>query len=265
MRVSVGRLSPARRSILMGAAVSLLALCTSGASFNCAEAELVRLDPASGDQADSVELGDPTTIGHLAIGDGKVWLAACGLSSIARSGRSGRGHGGRRPCRGTGGRLRRERERRQRNPVRPGPAHDPEGAAALGGPRVLDSCDGDHGGAGRVVGLGRARPHSVRPRSSEPRLERRLRLPDRPRDIAIAGESVWVATDRGRLVSVDPRSAETIRSVDLDSGSLSHVAAGAGAIWATSYDDDAVFRVGATDLQPTEPRGPPACGGRGQR
>src|SRR5918999_183064 len=45
-------------------------------------AELVRLDPTSGDRTDSIEVGDPTTIGHLAIGDGKVWLAACGLVRI---------------------------------------------------------------------------------------------------------------------------------------------------------------------------------------
>jgi streptogramin lyase len=49
-------------------------------------------------------------------------------------------------------------------------------------------------------------------------------------------------------VAVDPASAEPIRTVDLGS-SLSHVAAGAGAVWATSYDGDAVFRVDNRDLQ----------------
>jgi streptogramin lyase len=80
-------------------------------------------------------------------------------------------------------------------------------------------------------------------------VERRLRLRDRPRDLAIARQAVWVATDHGRLVAVDPASAETIHSIDLRSGSLSHVATGAGAIWATSYEDDAVFRIDADDLQ----------------
>jgi hypothetical protein len=82
MRVSGKRLSLARRSILMGAALSLLALCTSGASCNGARSELVRLDPATGHRADSIDLGDPTRIGHLAIGNGRVWLAACGVVQV---------------------------------------------------------------------------------------------------------------------------------------------------------------------------------------
>ena len=295
-------MSLARRSILIGIALSLLALVTSGASFSCAGAELVRLDPDSGDRTDSIELGDPTTIGHLAIGDGKVWLAACSLVQIdideveivqsnddpdacgpiaygagAVWSVSGRNLVKLDPATGE--------EASARLPGRVDPDVVAEGVDIAAGPEgvfVANPSDGSvtRFDAGlnmirrvRLPSAGRgywiramaiaARPgelwvsdeharslYGVDPRSLA--LERRLRLPDRPRDIVIAGEAVWVATDRGRLVSVDPRSAETIRSVDLGGSSLSHVAAGGGAIWVTSYEDDAVFRVGVTDLQPEE-------------
>jgi streptogramin lyase len=286
----------------MGAALSLLALCTSGASCNGAGAELVRLDPTRGDRTDSIEVGDPTTIGHLAIGDGKVWLAACGLVRIdidqaevvqsnddpAACGPIAYGAGavwrvlGRELVKldpSTG------EQASARLPGRVDRDVVAEGVDLAAGPEGVFVANPSDGSVTRfdtdltmtrrvrlpLAGRGywiramaiAARPgelwvsdeharslYGLDPRSLA--LERRLRLPDRPRDIAIAGEAVWVATDRGRLVSIDPRSAETIRSVDLGSGSLSHVAAGGGAIWVTSYEDDAVFRVDATDLQPRE-------------
>ena len=302
MSVSVRKVSLARRLILMGAALSLLALCTSGASCNGAGAELVRLDPTSGDRTDSIEVGDPTTIGHLAIGDGKVWLAACGLVQIdideaevvqsnddpAACGPIAYGAGavwrvmGRELVKldpSTG------EQASARLPGRVDRDVVAEGVDLAAGPEGVFVANPSDGSVTRfdtdlnmtrrvrlpLAGRGywiramaiAARPgelwvsdeharslYGLDPRSLA--LERRLPLPDRPRDIAIAGEAVWVATDRGRLVSMDPRSAETIRSVDLGSGSLSHVAAGGGAIWVTSYEDDAVFRVDATDLQRRE-------------
>jgi streptogramin lyase len=286
----------------MGAALSLLAVCTSGASCNRAGAELVRLDPASGDRADSIDLGDPTTIGHLTIGDGKVWLAACGLVEVdidqAEVVQSDDGPTACGPIAYGAGAVWRVvgrelvkldpstgEEASARLPGRVDPDLVAEGVDLAAGPEGVFVANPSDGSVTRfdpglnmirrvrlpLAGRGywiRAMAISVRsgelwvsdeharslyrldPRSLA--LERRLRLTDRPRDITVAGEAVWVATDRGRLVSVDPRSAETIRSVDLDSGSLSHVAAGGGAIWVTSYEDDAVFRVDATDLQPKE-------------
>jgi streptogramin lyase len=286
----------------MGAALLLLALCTSGASCNRAGAELVRLDPTSGDRVDAVELGEPTRIGHLAIGDGKVWLAACGLVEVdidqaeivqagddpAACGPIAYGAGA--VWRVLGSELVRlepstGEQAGARLPGRVDQDVVTEGVDLAAGPNGVFVANPGDGTvtrfdtdlnmtrrvrlplAGRgywiramaiVAGPGELWVSDEHARSLYPldprslALERRLRLPDRPRDIAIAGEAVWVATDRGRLVSMDPRSAETIRSVDLGSGSLSHVAAGGGAIWVTSYEDDAVFRVGATDLQPRE-------------
>lgn len=263
---------------------------------------MVRLDPASGDRADSIDLGDPTRIGHLAIGNGRVWLAACGVVQVdidngeivqsdddpAACGPIAYGAGA--VWRVLGGQLVRldpstGEEASARLPGRVDGDVVAEGVDLAAGPEGVFVANPSDGSVTRfdtdlnmtrrvrlpLAGRGywiramaiAARPgelwvsdeharslYGLDPRSLA--LERRLRLPDRPRDIAIAGEAVWVVTDRGRLVSVDPRSAETIRSVDLGSGSLSHVAAGGGAIWATSYEDDAVFRVSATDLQPRE-------------
>jgi streptogramin lyase len=263
---------------------------------------LVRLDPTSGDRADSIDLGDPTRIGHLAIGNGRVWLAACGVVQVdidkgeivqsnddpAACGPIAYGAGA--VWRVLGGELVRldpstGEEATARLPGRVDGDVVAEGVDLAAGPEGVFVANPSDGSvtrfdtdlnmtrrvrlplAGRgywiramaiAAGPGELWVSDEHARSLyglDPRslaLERRLRLPGRPRDIAIAGEAVWVVTDRGRLVSVDPRSAETIRSVDLGSGSLSHVAAGGGAIWATSYEDDAVFRVSATDLQPRE-------------
>jgi streptogramin lyase len=295
-------LSLARRSILVGAALSLLALCTSGASCNGAGAEVVRLDPATGDRADSIDLGDPTRIGHLAIGSGQVWLAPCGLvqididqAEIVQSNDDPAAcgpiaYGAAAVWRVLGRELIKldpstGEQASARLPGRVDTDVVTEGldlAAAPEGVFVANPTDGSVTRYGPGLNMIRrvrlplaGRGYWIRamaiatgpdalwvsdeharalygldPRSLA--LERRLRLPDRPRDIVIAGEAVWVATDRGRLVSVDPSSAEVIRSVDLGSGSLSHVAAGGGAIWVTSYGDNAVFRVDATDLQPRE-------------
>jgi streptogramin lyase len=303
MRVSV-KLSLARRSILMGAALSLLALCTSGASFNCAGAgaELVRLDPGSGDRAGSIEIGDPARIGHLAIGGGNVWLAACGLvqvdidqAEIVQSNHDPAAcgpiaYGAEAVWRVLGRELVKldpatGEQASARLPGRVNGDVVAEGVDLAAGPEGVFVANPSDGSVTRfdpglsvirrvrlpLAGRGywvRAMAVSTRPGelwvsdeharslySLDPRslaLKRRVRLPDRPRDIAIAGEAVWVATNRGRLVSIDPRSSETIRSIDLGGGSLSHVAAGGGAIWVTSYEDDAVFRVSATDLQPSE-------------
>jgi streptogramin lyase len=286
----------------MGAALSLLALCTNGASCNGAGSELVRLDPATGDRADSIDLGDPTRIGHLAIGNGKVWLAACGLvqididqAEIVRSNDDPAACG---PIAYGVGAVWRVLGRElikldpstgeqadARLPGRVDADVVTEGldlAAAPEGVFVANPSDGTVTRFGPGLNVMRrvrlplaGRGYWVRamaiatgpgalwvsdeharslygldPRSLA--LERRLRLPDRPRDIVIAGQAVWVATDRGRIVSVDSRSGKTIHSVDLGSGSLSHVAAGDGAIWVTSYEDDAVFRVSARDPQPRE-------------
>jgi streptogramin lyase len=286
----------------MGVALSLLALCASGASCNGAGAELVRLDPATGDRADSIDLGDPTRIGHLAIGNGRVWLAACGLvqididqAEIVQSNDDPAAcgpiaYGAAAVWRVLGRELIKldpstGEQASARLPGRVDADVVTEGvdlAAAPEGVFVANPSDGTvtRFGPGlnmirrvRLPMAGRgywiramaiatgpgalwvSDEHARSLYGLDPRslaLERRLRLPDRPRDIVIAGEAVWVATDRGRLVSVDSRSGETIRSVDLGSGSLSHVAAGGGAIWATSYEDDAVFRVSARDPQPRE-------------
>jgi streptogramin lyase len=300
MRGSVSRASLARRSII-GAALALLAGFTSGASCNGAGAELVRLDPASGDRADSIDLGDPTRIGHLAIGDGKVWLAACFVEVDIDKGEIVQSNDDPAACgpiaygagavwRVLGGALVRldpstGEEASARLPGRVDRDVVTEGVDLAAGPEGVFVANPSDGSVTRfdpglnmirrvrlpLAGRGywvRAMAIATRPGELwvsdehsrylyglDPRslaLERRLRLPDRPRDIAIAGDAVWVATDRGRLVSVDARSAEPIGSDDLGSGSLSHVAAAGGAIWVTSYDDNAVFRVSATDLQPRE-------------
>lgn len=303
MRAFATAVSFAWRPAVVGGALLLLAFSTSGASVNCAEAELVRLDPATGDRADSIEVGDPATIGHLAIGGGNVWLGECGLvqvdiehAEVVRSDRDMDACGAIAYGAGAVWRLAgRElvkldpstgEKARVRVPGQVDPDLVTEGMGLVAGPEgvfVANPADGsvtrfEPGGLRqtrrvRLPGAGRgswvramalaARPgelwvsdeharslYRLDPRSLA--LERHLRLPDRPRDVALSGEAVWVTTDRGRLLSVDPASAETIRSVNLGGGSTSHAATGAGAIWVTSYHDDAVFRIDADDLNVTE-------------
>jgi streptogramin lyase len=303
MRAFATAFSLARQPAVVGAALLLLALSTSGASFNCAEAELVRLDPATGDRAESIGLGDPTTIGHLAIGGGDVWLGACGLvqvdtedAEIVASNHDMDACG---PIAYGAGAVWRVAGRelvkldpstgekaRARVPGQVDQDLVTEGIDLAAGPEgVFVANPGDGSvtrfepgalrptrrvrlpAAGRgfwvramalaarpgelwvsdehAHSLYRLDPHSLA-------LERHLRLPDRPRDVAIARGTVWVATDRGQLCSVDRASAETVRCVDLGGRSLSHAATGAGTIWVTSYDDDAVFRIDADDLSVTE-------------
>jgi hypothetical protein len=292
-----------RRPLLVGTASVLLALCSSGASFSCAEAELVRLDPATGDREGSVVLGDPTTVGHVAIGQDTVWLAAaCKLvevdidaSEVVEEGddRDACGpivYGAGAAWRLSGRELVKHDpatgdEVRSRVPGRIDPELLAEGMDLAAGPQGVlvanpADCSVTRFGSGDLQATRRGRlprcrgfwiramavalgssavwvsvEHSrflYRLDAGTLAIERHLRLRDRPRDIAATGDSLWVATDRGRLIRVDPASGQALRSIDLGGGSLSHVAAGGGGIWATNYDGDAVFRVDAGDLQVSE-------------
>jgi streptogramin lyase len=288
----------ARRRTLVYGALLVLLLGTSGASFTCADAELVRLDPGTGDRAEAVEVGDPTMIGHLAVGDGEVWLERCGPIRVGIEDREVvRSEDDGRPCgpiaysSGSVWRLS-GRELVKLDPVT-GEAHTRlpgrvlldlvvEGMDLAAGPqgvfvanpgdcsvsrfepadlkltrrvRMPAACRGfwvramslAAGSGGVWVSDGYSRTlYRLDPRHLA--VSRRLRLRDRPRDVAIGRDAVWVATDRGRLVAVNPLTAAVIRSIDLEN-SLSHVATGAGATWVTSYDGDAVFRVDSGDLQ----------------
>ncbi len=59
---------------------------------------------------------------------------------------------------------------------------------------------------------------------------------------AAAAGSLWVATDRGRLVRIDPRTNRVTRRVSIGRGACAMTAA-AGAIWVTNYLRSTVLRV----------------------
>ena len=59
---------------------------------------------------------------------------------------------------------------------------------------------------------------------------------------AAAAGSLWVATDRGRLVRIDPRTNRVTLRKSIGRGACA-VTAGAGAIWVTNYRRSTVLRV----------------------
>jgi streptogramin lyase len=65
---------------------------------------------------------------------------------------------------------------------------------------------------------------------------------------AVAAGSLWVATDRGMLVRIDPRTNRVVRRIPLARGACS-VTAAAGALWIVNYERSTVVRVDLRTLR----------------
>src|SRR5262245_19886865 len=65
---------------------------------------------------------------------------------------------------------------------------------------------------------------------------------------AAAAGSLWVATDTGALVRIDPRKNRVVRRFSLGRGACS-VTAGAGAVWITNYERSSIVRVDLRTLR----------------
>ena len=89
------------------------------------------------------------------------------------------------------------------------------------------------------------------------RVLRETRLPATPLDAALGNGALWVATDRGQVVEIDPRTGR-IRN-RFDTGIyISHLAVGPRGVYATGYDDDALIKLDPStgDVQSTKIEGP---------